>query len=40
MWEMQPAEGLVCWLAWAAAEPGQQSEGSLAAVQPLAGADR
>lgn len=40
MWEMQPAEGLVRWLVWAAAEPAQQTEGTLAAVQPLAGADR
>lgn len=39
MWEMQPEEGLVCWLARAAAEPGQQPEVSLAVVQPAAGAD-
>lgn len=40
MWEKQPVEGLACWLAWAAAEPGQQPEVSLAAVPPPAGADR
>lgn len=39
MWEMEPVEGAGGWLGWAAAEPGQQPEGSPAAVQPPAGAD-